>query len=129
MTLTSPETAVNGDTGTDLSHNVAEPLARGRDLPRGIGELQERWRELPPTITVEQLLGAGWLGDLSRAPMYRALQTGAIPAVSINRRKLILVVPLLRLLGVIELDDREGGPTGSALASRVQAHEYGAIPR
>lgn len=90
MTPTTPETPVNG--GTDA------------DLPHGVGELQEHWRELPPTITVEQLLGTGWLGDLSRAPTYRALQTGAIPSVSINRRKLILVVPLLRLLGVIEPD-------------------------
>lgn len=107
MTLTSSETAINNETGSDLvAHNVAGLLARERELPHGIGELQERWRELPPTITVEQLLGAGWLSDLSRAPMYRALQTGAIPSVSINRRKFILVVPLLHLLG-LDFDERQ----------------------
>ena len=90
----------------DLSHSAAEVLARERDWPHGIGELQEHWRELPPTITVEQLLGTGWLGDLSRAPTYRALQSGAIPSVSVNRRKLVLVVPLLRLLGIIEPEER-----------------------
>jgi hypothetical protein len=106
MTLTLPETAANGETGTNLPCGGVELLARERDLPHGIGELQEHWRELPPTVSVEQLLGARWLGDFSRAPMYRALQSGTIPSVSINRRKFILVVPLLRLLGVIEIDDR-----------------------
>jgi hypothetical protein len=104
MAFTPPDTTGDDSAVGDLARRAAELLARERELPHGIGELQERWRDLPPTITVEQLLRARWLGDLSRAPMYRALQAGAIPSVSINRRKLILVVPLLRLLGVIEPD-------------------------
>ena len=80
-----PDRAATGDTHT---------------LPRGIGELQEHWRDLPATITVDQLLRAHWLGGLTRAPLYRALARGDLPAVKLGRRTLILTVPLLRLLGV-----------------------------
>ena len=83
-----------------LPDSVTELPARERDLPHGIGELQEKWKELPATITPEQLLRANWLGGLTRAPMYRALARGDLPVVKLGRRTLVLTVPLLKLLGL-----------------------------
>jgi hypothetical protein len=68
-------------------------------LPIGVAELRERWRELPPTLTVEQVLDAGWL-QVTRAPLYRAIARHEVPAVKLGRRTLILTLPLLRMLGL-----------------------------
>jgi hypothetical protein len=68
-------------------------------LPRGVAELQEHWRELPPTLSPDAVLAAGWL-NLSRSPLYRAIARGELPCVELGRRKLLLTVPLLRLLGI-----------------------------
>lgn len=86
-----------------LPRGVAGPLVHEICLPRGVGELRENWRRLPPTITVDQLLRSEWL-SLTRAPLYRAISRGDLPAVRLGRRTLVLTVPLLRLLGV-ELDE------------------------
>lgn len=68
-------------------------------LPRSVAALRERWRELPPTLTVEQVLDAGWL-PLTRAPLYRAIARHEVPAVKLGRRTFILTMPLLRMLGL-----------------------------
>jgi hypothetical protein len=87
-------------TSADVQLIVPELLARERELPRGVGALQEHWRELPLAITANQVLKAGWLGDLSRAPLYRAMGRSELPVVKLGRRTLILTMPLLRMLGI-----------------------------
>ena len=72
---------------------------RAAALPVGIGELREHWRELPPVLSVDDVLAAGWL-DLGRSPCYRAIARGDLPAVAIGRRRLLLTAPLLRLIGI-----------------------------
>jgi hypothetical protein len=86
MALTSAEWTTSGEIGTDL--------------PRGIGALREHWRELPPTLTADQLLSARWLTNTSRAPLYRAMGRGELPVVKLGRRTFILTVPLLHMLGI-----------------------------
>ncbi len=93
----------NRPTANILPGSAAAVSAREPFLPRGVGELRENWRRLPPTITVDQLLKSDWL-SLTRAPLYRAIARGDVPAVRFGRRTLILTFPLLRLLGV-ELDE------------------------
>lgn len=85
MTLTSPEAPANGATDTEL--------------PRTVAELWERWRELPPVLTPDQVLEAGWLG-VTRAPLYRAIARGDLPSVRLGRRVFLLTAPLMHLLGV-----------------------------
>ena len=78
-------------------------------LPRGVAELWAHWRELPPTLSPDAVLAAGWL-NLSRSPMYRAIARGELPVVELGRRKLFLTVPLLKMLG-LDLDDHHAVDT------------------
>jgi hypothetical protein len=80
------------------------------DLPRSVADLQTHWRELPPTLTPDQVLSTGWL-SLTRAPLYRAISRHEIPAVKLGRRTLILTAPLLKMLG-LDLDRPPVGVTG-----------------
>jgi hypothetical protein len=120
----------NSETTIPLSrgsarHTTCVPTSRrpavgaSSALPTTIAELREHWRNLPLTITVDQLLKAGWLGNLSRAPLYRALSRGDLPVVKLGRRTLILTVPLLHMLG-IDLDRPAVGVTGE----HACAHAY-----
>lgn len=68
-------------------------------LPRGVAELQEHWRDLPPTLSPDAVLEAGWF-PMSRSPFYRALGRGEIPCVRMGRRLFVLTTPTLRLLGI-----------------------------
>ena len=79
--------------------DVLEPPARKCDLPRGIGELREHWRDLPPMLTADQVLEAGWLW-ITRAPLYRAIVRGDLPTARLGRRVFLLTAPLMRFLGV-----------------------------
>ena len=102
----TPDTSAIATTGASTAERppcgVGEIWTRERSLPSSVGELRANWRQLPPTITVDELLESGWL-SLTRAPLYRAIARGDLPAVRLGRRTLILTVPLLRLLG-IDLD-------------------------
>jgi hypothetical protein len=98
--------------------NSAVTNATGGALPHGVAELWERWRELPPTLSPDQVLSAGWL-SLTRAPLYRALARHEIPAVKLGRRTLILTVPLLKMLG-LDLDR----PSVCVTGGQACAHAY-----
>jgi hypothetical protein len=86
-------------------------------LPRSVAELWAHWRELPPTLSPDAVLEAGWL-NLSRSPLYRAIARGELPVVELGRRKLILTVPLLKMLGV-DLDR----PAVNQTACQACSHE------
>lgn len=98
----------------------------GPDLPRGIGALQDHWRELPPMLTADQVLEAGWLG-ITRAPLYRAIARGELPAVRLGRRVFLLTKPLVHLLLGVDLDDPAvcvtGGQASSQSCSPPHVHD------
>jgi hypothetical protein len=120
------KTAISGcPTVTQAQASCRTVTGPGADLPTSVAELWAHWRELPPTMTAEQLLDAGWFG-LTRAPLYRAMGRGELPVVKLGRRTLILTVPLLRMLG-IDLDraavDAAAGQASAADGGLLNVHD------